>query len=235
MITTLRKEILETAKEDLGTPYKTLDCSKYVRKVFRKFDIELPRVSAEQGRFFYKKGLATEHKTTADKYDIIKNLQVGDLLFQRNKYYIHRWRRIHHVQIYIGDGYVIESTGSKGVHTSRVWESSKWEIILTADPTSLISGEEEDMIQKGDKGINVTMWQSDLIFEGHKLPKFGVDGKYGDETATATKAFQKSVGLPQSGIVDALTLLKMVDARATSATKVKALEAKISKAILALK
>ncbi len=83
MLSTLRKEILETAKEDLGTPYKTLDCSKYVRKVFRKFDIELPRVSANQGKFFYDKGLATEYKTTADKYDIIKNLQVGDLLFQR--------------------------------------------------------------------------------------------------------------------------------------------------------
>ena len=156
-------------------------------------------------------------------------LKKGDWVFR----YSYSSFRVVHVGYVVDDSLnVIEDKSSKSGVIKSSLDSSKWN---RYGRPPYYESEEEDMVQKGDKGINVTMWQNDLIFEGFTLPKYGVDGNFGTETATATKAFQKSVELSQSGIVDALTLLKMVDARATNATKVKVLEAKISKAILALK
>jgi peptidoglycan hydrolase-like protein with peptidoglycan-binding domain len=55
-------------------------------------------------------------------------------------------------------------------------------------------------------GIAVTKVQQALVDLGGVLPKFGIDGKFGAETAAAVKAFQTTVPLPDSGTVDAATL-----------------------------
>ena len=48
--------------------------------------------------------------------------------------------------------------------------------------------------------------QTALQFLGFSLPKWGVDGKFGPETQTATKLFQKSVDLTDDGKIDGFDL-----------------------------
>jgi peptidoglycan hydrolase-like protein with peptidoglycan-binding domain len=48
--------------------------------------------------------------------------------------------------------------------------------------------------------------QTALQFLGFSLPKWGVDGKFGPETETATKLFQKSVDLTEDGKIDGFDL-----------------------------
>jgi hypothetical protein len=49
---------------------------------------------------------------------------------------------------------------------------------------------------------NVEFIQNALEFLGHKLPKWGVDGKFGEETKKAVFSFQDSLGLNKDGVVE---------------------------------
>ena len=62
--------------------------------------------------------------------------------------------------------------------------------VLTAYPT----------LRKGAKGESVAAMQQALIRAGFSLPKYGADGKFGKETLSAVKAFQKANGLQADGI-----------------------------------
>lgn len=42
--------------------------------------------------------------------------------------------------------------------------------------------------------------QERLLKLGYSLPRFGADGKFGDETEKALKAFQAKVGITTDGI-----------------------------------
>ncbi|MBR2592851.1 MAG: peptidoglycan-binding protein [Oscillospiraceae bacterium] len=117
-----------------------------------------------------------------------------------------------HIGLYIGDGWVIEASGTiNGVIKSRI-TISKWvewgelrgvnyetaDVDTPADP-------EENMtrgtIRKGDKGPVVRYAQELLQKAGYQLPKYGADGSYGAETVAAVKAFQKAAGLQQDGVI----------------------------------
>jgi hypothetical protein len=50
------------------------------------------------------------------------------------------------------------------------------------------------LLKKGDSGSMVLALQKDLLKVGEKLPKYGADSQYGDETVAALKAFQKRAG-----------------------------------------
>ena len=50
------------------------------------------------------------------------------------------------------------------------------------------------------------MFQRGLERVGIPLAVYGIDGKYGDETAAGTKVFQKRMGLEETGIADANTI-----------------------------
>ena len=56
-------------------------------------------------------------------------------------------------------------------------------------------------LRKGSKGEFVTVLQTLLMNRGYKLPKFGADGSFGDETVAAVKQFQKDWGLAEDGVV----------------------------------
>ena len=61
-------------------------------------------------------------------------------------------------------------------------------------------------LRKGDSGADVAAMQRALLeWDGKCLPQFGADGDFGAETEKAVKAFQKAVGLPQTGVCDAAT------------------------------
>lgn len=56
-------------------------------------------------------------------------------------------------------------------------------------------------IKKGSKGNLVRIAQQKLIAKGYKLPKYGADGYYGDETIAAVKQLQKDSGISVDGII----------------------------------
>jgi len=98
----LKDELINVAKKYLGAPYKFggtstrtgIDCSAYVNKVFKSFDVNLPRTA----RGIYKKG---NHVSKS-------KLQKGDLVFFRTYA-----KFPSHVGIYMGDGTFIHASSAK--------------------------------------------------------------------------------------------------------------------------
>ena len=98
----LKDELINVAKRYLGAPYKFggtstktgIDCSAYVNKVFKSFDVNLPRTA----RGIYKKG---NHVSKS-------KLQKGDLVFFRTYA-----KFPSHVGIYMGDGTFIHASSAK--------------------------------------------------------------------------------------------------------------------------
>ncbi len=61
-------------------------------------------------------------------------------------------------------------------------------------------------IQSGSSGSSVTRIQQGLVDAGFPLPKFGVDGNFGNETTVAVKEYQKANALKADGIVGSKTM-----------------------------
>jgi len=61
-------------------------------------------------------------------------------------------------------------------------------------------------VKSGNNGTHVTLVQQALVNLGYPLPRFGVDGSFGDETQRAVKAFQEDVGITVDGIVGTNTI-----------------------------
>lgn len=55
-------------------------------------------------------------------------------------------------------------------------------------------------LRKGDKRTEVATMQQLLLDAGEKLPKYGADGDFGNETLKAVKSYQKKHGLAVDGI-----------------------------------
>lgn len=60
-------------------------------------------------------------------------------------------------------------------------------------------------LRKGDKGEYVTLLQTKLIQLGYDLSPYGADGKFGNKTLDAVKAFQRDNKLDPDGICGRLT------------------------------
>lgn len=65
------------------------------------------------------------------------------------------------------------------------------------------------LIRKGQHSSVVRKVQKQLIKKGERLPKYGADSWFGDETVKAVKSFQKSHGLDDDGIVGPKTWGKL--------------------------
>ena len=102
------KKLVKDAKKWLGTKYryggstrKGIDCSAFVKNVYKKNGKNLPRTSRQQAKI----GKAVSKK----------NLRVGDLVF------FAKYKQISHVGIYLGnDKFVHASSGAKKVTISRL-------------------------------------------------------------------------------------------------------------------
>jgi len=64
-------------------------------------------------------------------------------------------------------------------------------------------------ILKGDRGPGVRRWQELLLDAGYKLPQWGADGDFGDETDEATRKAQADLGVTTDGIVGPKTMEAM--------------------------
>jgi len=145
-----------------------------------------------------------------------KPLKPGTAVFTYNKNKQNRG----HVGLYIGDGWVIEASGTiNGVIKSKITISKwvEWGELKRVDygkaVPDVITDPDENMtlgtIRKGDKGPVVKYAQRLLLEKGYSLPRFGADGDYGAETVAAVKAFQKKNGLQQDGIIGPRTWEKL--------------------------
>lgn len=77
-------------------------------------------------------------------------------------------------------------------------------------PNKKIGSEVTTMIlREGDKNASVETLQENLIKLGFKLPQYGADGDYGEETKNAVIAFQKKYGLEVDGVAGPQTLGKI--------------------------
>lgn len=150
------------------------------------------------------------------KRDDGKDLKPGTAIFTHNK----KTGKRGHIGLYIGDGWVIEASGTiNGVIKSKI-TISKWVewgelkgVDYESSPSDVITDPEEHMtygtIRKGDKGPVVRLAQDLLIKKGYSLPKYGADGDFGNETLSAVKAFQKANGLTADGVIGAKTWAKL--------------------------
>lgn len=131
-----------------------------------------------------------------------------------------------------GDWYVIEARGVMyGVRmyklSARNW--NRWGLMdkrfnYTAVLAQYHGAEAEETtttvgtlgsrtLRNGSKGADVTTMQTILLELGYKLPEYGADGDFGDETEAAVKAFQTaSYDLEVDGIYGELTHATLMEA-----------------------
>ena len=137
-----------------------------------------------------------------------KELKPGTAIFTHNTTKDNRG----HIGLYIGDGWVIEASGTiNGVIKTKItiskwveWGELKGVNYENVTPDIITDPEEHvtyGTIRKGDKGPVVKYAQQLMLDRGYKLPRYGADGDYGSETVAAVKAFQKDWGLKQDGII----------------------------------
>ena len=110
------KELLDFGKKFVGTPYKWggtgplgFDCSGFVQYVYRKFGVELPRVSYQQAKYGKRVGL--------------NELRPGDLVAWDTSA---RNNGADHIALYLGDGLVIhaQKPGDR-VNISKLWDTGR--------------------------------------------------------------------------------------------------------------
>ncbi|MEC0092364.1 C40 family peptidase [Paenibacillus macquariensis] len=118
-------ELISYAKTFLGVPYdfgaapyeqsKKFDCSTFTQHVFKKFNVDLPRLARDQG----KEG----RSVTRD------NLKAGDLIFFTVPDRFESNAIPGHVGIYMGDGKFIHTWGGPGVQISEL-DTGYWSKVI---------------------------------------------------------------------------------------------------------
>ena len=134
-------DIVRYALTRLGDPYSMdkrgqgsyVDCSYLVRWAYQ-----------QAGVTSYKAATAAEQARYSVNNDMIiskDQLRPGDVVFWRkNGCDCGRYKEIHHVAIYIGNGMIIEASSSQGcVRIKELWgegSGGKWQVIYYAHPSS---------------------------------------------------------------------------------------------------
>ncbi len=131
-------DAVRAALTKLGCPYvwgakgsTKFDCSGLAYWAIHEVDPELGDQmytnAAGQAKYCHDRGLLVARS----------ELEPGDLVFWVNKKCegCHRWKEIHHVGIYVGDGKVIEASSSKSCVVVRdLWQTKNYPIIMFGRP-----------------------------------------------------------------------------------------------------
>lgn len=131
-------DVVRAALTKLGCPYvwgakgsTKFDCSGLAYWAIHEVDPELGdhmyTNAAGQAKYCHDRGLLVAWS----------ELEPGDLVFWVNKKCegCHRWKEIHHVGIYVGEGKVVEASSSKGCVVVRdLWQTKNYPIIMFGRP-----------------------------------------------------------------------------------------------------
>lgn len=114
-----------------------------------------------------------------------------------------------HIGLYVGDGKVIESHGTRsGVIESDLSDWDEWGLLAEVDYSEVepdhVTLDSLKTLRKGDSGLTVKWLQELLLEAGHDLGK--ADGVFGSKTQTAVEEFQRRNGLTVDGIAGKLTM-----------------------------
>lgn len=192
--------------------HRVADCSGLFSWAFK----ELGGYMYHGSNTIWDKYCVAKGELVKGKRDDGRELKPGTAIFTHN---VKKGNR-GHIGLYIGDGWVIEASGTiNGVIKSKLTISKwvEWGELKGVDydnvPADIITEPEDNMaygtLRKGDKGPVVKYAQNLLIGKGYALPKYGADGDFGGETLNAVKAFQKANGLTADGVIGAKTWAKL--------------------------
>ena len=168
---------------------KCNDCQGFCKMVFSWVGITLPGAGATT--------MYDNNTAWTEKGLIAKMPNVVCLVFMASG------EKKSHVGIHIGNGQIIECSGTvkRNSTTNKRWthyavpKGMDGKVPTTDKPT----------LRKGSSGEYVTLLQTMLIQRGYSVGSTGADGKFGNATLAAVKAFQKDNDLVQDGVVGRAT------------------------------
>ena len=164
------------------------DCQGFCKQVYNRVGITLPGAGCTT--MWDSKTIWTE-KGTIDKLP----KDTVCLVFQWNK----DKQNMQHMGIHIGGGNIVECSGTVKRSTTANKHWTHYAIPKGMDgkvPTT-----DKPTLRKGASGEYVTLLQTLLIQRGYSVGATGADGKFGNATLAAVKAFQKDNGLAVDGVV----------------------------------
>ena len=181
------------------------DCAQLVRYAMKAGGSTLPSGASSQWR--YETAWSLKSKLNPDYAR--DNFCV---LFRRDPAGS-RYKPMAHVGLSLGNGYTIDArNASRGVIIEKL-DPNYWTDM--AVPSGIQVNMRGDILSVthalpyGSRGDEVRDLQSWLCSLGYPLPRYGIDGIYGQETAAAVKAFQKTNALLETGAADEHTLEKL--------------------------
>ena len=144
IIFNFRKRLARLALTYIGTPYvfgangpKAFDCSGFVKDLYRRMGIRLPRTAYEQGYAGAPIRLS------------LRNLKIGDLIYFRRD---RRGGWPHHVGMYLWRGMFIHCTKHRGVVVDNLLTSNLTRTIKSVSRIFLTKREELILRQMNRRG-----------------------------------------------------------------------------------
>ena len=181
------------------------DCSGLFRWAFNQFKVYI----AHGSNTIFKSYCTKTGKLTGGKRQDGETLKPGTAVFV----YKTEKKNYSHIGLYIGNGKVIEASGTiAGVCVSNI-SATKWswwgelKNVDYGNEDTGFPGESSWMatIRKGSKGQEVVTCQTMLYKLGYDLGKWGIDGDYGSATEKAIKSFQSDHNLTVDGVCGPMT------------------------------
>lgn len=97
------------------------------------------------------------------------------------------------------NGETVECSSGVEHHTSYNKKWTHWAVPVCVNGSVPVT--DKPTLRKGDSGTYVTLLQTMLIQRGYSCGSYGADGKFGNATLAAVKAFQADAGLTADGVV----------------------------------
>jgi len=189
------------------------DCSGMFVWSFKQFGLAMSHISTT----IYKSYCGTKGRLTDS---LKKTIPPGAAVFTGDTESNHP-----HVGLYVGNGKVIEASGTQaGVVTSNI-TAGKWKWYGLLKNVQYEAAPEPDTepltIRKGSKGDAVKRMQTILFNLGYDLGKWGIDGDFGSATEKALKEFQSDNRLEVDGVCGPATWAALEKAEASLKEPVK--------------